>query len=359
MLRLWRFAPIVLCCWLNACAAATPIPNPTAAPPPTPTPSPTPVPVQYAVIGKARSAYWNQVERGAKVAERELSLPVGSVVFYAPEQEDAAAQIVAFDDFVARRVKGIAIAPSEPRAIELSIQRAREVGVWVITYDSDAPSSQRLFFIGTPQALVGREAADALLMLLGERSGKIALGSTRLDAAAGERIMAFKDAFKNNKKLNVLDATHDRQDAALAAQTVRAALNANKDLVGAFGVYGYNSLAWCRVLTDVVRTDQIAVVGFDVTNENIECLKSGALDALLAPRPYEQGLRSVEALYSLARKGLLTTLQELGLAARAPQSSWVVNVGLDVISRDGKVGLSLLGYAGKLDGQGVTREWRP
>jgi ribose transport system substrate-binding protein len=315
--------------------------------------------VQYALIGKARSTYWSQVEHGARAAEKQLGLPVGSVVFYAPTQADSAAQIVAFENFVAQQVKGIAIAPSEPRALELSIQRARDAGVWVITFDTDAPDSQRLFFVGTPQPLIGREAANVLLAFLGDRSGKIALGSTLLDRAANERITTFKDTLKANKKVSVLDATHDRQDANLAMQTARMALTANKDLIGAFGVYGYNGLAWCRAVSEQARTEQLVVVGFDATNEAIECLKSGALDALITPRPYEQGLQSVLALDSLARKGVLTTMRDLGFDSRAPKSSWILNVGLDVITRDGKVGLSLLGYAGKLDGQGIAREWRP
>lgn len=332
---------------------------PTAPPSPMPTPSPTPVPVQYALLGKAQGAYWNQVAHGMKVAEKQLGLPVGSVVFHAPDKEDPAAQIVAFEHFVAQQVKGVAVAPSDARALELSIQRARDAGVWVITFDSDAPNSERQFFVGTPSQVIGQEAAQALLTFLGERTGKIALGSTLLDRAARERITAFKDSVKANKKVSVLDATHDRQDANVAMQTARATLATHKDVIGAFGVYGYNSLVWCRVVNEQARTEQIVVVGFDATNEAIECLKNGALDALVAPRPYEQGFQSVMALDSLARKGLLTTISALGFDARAAKAAWILNVGVDVISRDGKVGLSLLGYAGKLDGQGIVREWRP
>jgi ribose transport system substrate-binding protein len=323
--------------------------------------SPTPVALQYALIGKARGEYWASVERGALAAERQLGLPRGSVLYYAPEQDDPAAQILAVERFAAQKVRGIALAPSDSRALEYSIQRARDAGVWLVTFDTDAPDSRRLFFVGTPSQTIGRAAAGALLALLGERGGKVALGSTLLDAAAVERIAAFKDALaaRPGGKLSVLDASNDRHDSSVALQAARTSIANNKDLVGAFGVYAYNGAAWCRALKDAQATGKIVLIGFEVNTETAGCLKEGALGALLAPRPYDQGLQSVLALDSLARQGLIATMQTYHFDSRRTPDSWVVDVGVDVVSAQGAPGISLADYAARLDGLGVPHEWQP
>ncbi len=353
----------VYCSLFTACVSATPVPTATrratATPTATATPAATPVPVRYALIGKARGLYWSNVERGAKATEIQLGLPSGSVVYSAPDQEDPAAQIIAVEEFIARKVRGIAIAPSDARALELSIKQARDAGIWVITFDSDAPNGQRLFFVGTPQRTVGREAASALLKLLGERGGKLALGSTLLDSAAMERINAFREALKNNNKLTVLDAANDKHDINLAAQLVKTTISANKDLIGAFGVYAYNHLVWCRALKEAGLNGKTALVGFELSNEAADCLKENPLSAVIAPRDYAQGLQSVLALDSLERKGLLSTAAEFNLNTRSARSEWVVDVGVDVISLDGKVGMSLAAYAKNLDELNIPHDWRP
>jgi ribose transport system substrate-binding protein len=318
--------------------------------------------LQYAVIGKARGDYWDAVERGTRAAAQQLHLPARSVAFYAPEREDSAAQILAVERFVAQQVQGIALAPSDARALALAIRQAREAGVWVITFDTDAPDSQRQFCIGTPQSTVGREAGAALLKLMAGRAGKAALGSTLLDDAARGRIAAFKTALDmggTNAKWTVLDAVNDNLDPTLAAQAVKANLSANKDLAAAFGVYAYNSLAWCRAVRDTQAAQKLVIIGFEVSAESVACLKDGALDALVVPRPYWQGLQSVLALDGLEHNGLIETANALHIDMGAAPAAWVVDMGVDVVSLHGAAGMALADYAAQVDGEHRNRDWQP
>ena len=359
---------LVTAYWLlAACGAGAPAPTvtpaasstPTRTPAPTPTPTATPVPVQYAVVGRARGDYWSAVERGTQAAEQSLALPAGSVAYAAPEQEDAAAQILLVEKYVAQGVRGIAIAPSDARALALSIRQARAAGVWVVTYDSDAPNSERQFFIGTSPRTIGRESANALLRLLANQTGKIALGSTVSDAGAAERIAAFKDVLKANEKFTILDASNDGHDLNKALQAARVLIVNQKDLVGAYGVYDYNGAAWCRVIKETRSASKITLVGFDANDDSIACLQDGALDALVVPRALALGAQAVLALNDLARNGLIATATALKFDLHAPAATWMLDVGVDVISRDGRAGISLGAYAAALDRQMVPHSWSP
>ncbi len=368
MIRRAPWAALALAFWLAACtpraltpATQAPAPATTATPTAIATPAATPGPVAplYAVIAKSRGEYWDAVAQGAQAAAHQLGLPAGRVVFYAPEKEDAAAQIVALESFVARGVRGIAIAPSDPRALELSINRARDAGVWVTTFDTDAPNSRRIFFVATLQRTVGRQAAEALLALLNGRIGAVALGSTLLNGDARARIEGFKAGLQGRDGLGVLDVQDDRQDLAAATRAARAALAGQKNLVGAFGIYGYNGLAWCRAAREASAAARVAIVAFDMTGDTVECLKDGGLDALVSARPYEQGLQSVLALDALAQRGLFSAAEEFQVPVASASEAWVIDAGADVVSLDGRVGQSLADYAAHLSALGVAHAWAP
>lgn len=330
----------------------------TPARPAAPTATPTAVPAQYVLITKGRGEYWDAVAQGAQAAAQELGLPRGSVVTVMPEKEDAAAQIVALESYAARGVRGIAIAPVDPRALELSINKAREAGLWVTTFDSDAANSHRIFFVSTLQRSIGQQSAGAMLALLNGRTGAIALGSTMGGGDAAARIAAFKAGVQNGG-LTIIDGQDDKHDLAAAIQAARGALGAQKELVGAFGVHGYNGLAWCRAVRDGNAAERVAVVAFDVTEETVECLKNGGIDALVSPRPFEQGAQSVLALDALARRGLFEAAQELRVPIGSASDAWLIDTGADVISLDGRVGQSLTEYAAHLKALGVPHTWTP
>ena len=65
------------------------------------------------------------------------------------------------------------------------------------------------------------------------------------------------------------------------------------------------------------------------------------------------------AHYDLARNGLIATATALKFDLHAPAATWMLDVGVDVISRDGRAGISLGAYAAALDRQMVPHAWSP
>ena len=173
------------------------------------------------------------------------------------------------------------------------------------------------------------------------------------------RTDGFKAGLQGRDGLGVLDARDDRHDLAAATQAARSAVAGQKDLVGAFGIYAYNGLAWCRAARETKAAGRIAVVAFDVTAETVDCLKDGGIDALISARPYEQGQQSVLALDALARRGLFTAADEFRVPVGSASDAWVIDAGADVVSLDGHVGQSLASYAAHLSALGVAHAWAP
>ena len=98
------------------------------------------------VIGKSVHPYWSQVEQGVKAAGKALGIETR---FFVPQKEDINAQLQMLESFIAQGFDGIAIAPSDPNAVIPAIKKALELGIPVITLDTDSPKSGRYVYIGT------------------------------------------------------------------------------------------------------------------------------------------------------------------------------------------------------------------
>jgi ABC-type sugar transport system substrate-binding protein len=96
----------------------------------------TPPALRVAMVVKVKGdAYFAACARGGQEAAKEL----GVQFFYEPPMDASVEeQIDAVDSMVARRMDAIVIAPHEALALAPALKRARENGVHVITFDTDA-----------------------------------------------------------------------------------------------------------------------------------------------------------------------------------------------------------------------------
>src|SRR5207253_1993780 len=90
--------------------------------------------VQIATVVKIGGIPWfNAMEAGIKKAGTELGVDAWMI---GPTQADAALQVRAVEDLIARHVDVIAVVPNDAKALEPVFKRAQEAGIKVITHES-------------------------------------------------------------------------------------------------------------------------------------------------------------------------------------------------------------------------------
>jgi len=351
------FVTVVLSLVLAACApAATPAPAPTQPPAPAPTQPPAPTPTQppapaakefrVVVIGKSVHPYWANVEKGVRAAAKDLGLRDDQVIFFVPPKEDVAAQIQTMETYIAQGVTGIAVAPSDPSALEPVMKKAADAGILVTTLDTPpVEGSVSLVYIGTNNYEAGKIAGEQMVKLLPE-GGKVGIGrgsDTALNAL--QRTQGFLDAIKGTK-IVALEPVNDKEDAARALELANSVISANPDLAGAFGVYAYNGPAWATAIKEANKVGQIKLVCFDATTDIVNGIKEGVIDATIAQREYDQGYKSVQIHKLMVEKGVEAALKEMGAVNK------VIDTGVDVITA-----ATLKDYEAMLDKKGIPHEW--
>ncbi len=298
------------------------------------------------VIGKSVHPYWSNVEKGVRAAAKDLGLADDQAIFFVPPQEDVAAQIQTMQTYIAQGVTGIAIAPSDPNALEPVMKQAAEAGIIVTTLDTPpVENSVSLVYIGTDNYAAGKVAGEQMLKLL-PNGGLVGIGrgsDTALNAL--QRTQGFLDAIKGSK-IQTLEPVNDREDSARALELANSVLSAHPDLAGAFGVYAYNGPAWATAIKEAGRVDKTKLVCFDATTDIINGIKEGVIDATVAQREFDMGYKSVQLIYLIATKGKDAAFQEMGV------KGGVIDTGVDVITQ-----ANLKEYEAALDKKGIPHEW--
>ncbi|MEY2785635.1 MAG: hypothetical protein RL277_1845 [Planctomycetota bacterium] len=269
----------------------------------------------YAVIPKGTThVFWKAVERGARQAGTDLNV---DVQWKGPlAEDDRAQQIALVQQFTARKVSGIALAPLDRAALLPSVQAARAAGIPVVIFDSALDGEAGRDFatlIATDNRAAGRLAGAELSRLLGGTGEIVVLRYVVGSASTHEREEGALEALRAQAGIRIL--SDNRYAGATIGEAKTAALNGIDTLKAAKGVFTSNESATMGMLLALRQeglAGKVQLVGFDSSPPLVEALKSGEIAALIVQDPRRMGQLSVEALETLRKGGTLAGFTDTG-----------------------------------------------
>ena len=126
------------------------------------------------------NAYFINCRKGAEQAAAELGI---KLIWDGPTDPDPARQNEIIDTWITRGVDVIAVAVENRQGISSVLRKARERGIKVLTWDADADTDARDFFVNqaTPEG-IGQTLMDNAARVLGGK-GSFAIITASLTAA--------------------------------------------------------------------------------------------------------------------------------------------------------------------------------
>lgn len=254
------------------------------------------------VIGFIGKSLTNDVfqaaEIGAKDAAKELGEKYGVNVVIevrTPNDEDATKQAEAIEALTRGGAQGIAVSCSEASTVTSSIDAAVDKGVAVICFDSDAPASKRFAYYGTDDISCGQRTVDELAKAMGEKGVVAILGGNQSAPNLQKRVEGAKDQLAKypGMRLNEPGAFFHVETPEKAAEAVAQAQNANPGIQGWAFIGG-----WPLFTTDALKWQPgaIKVASVDALPAQLDYLRTGHVEVLLAQDCYGWGTKSVELL---------------------------------------------------------------
>ena len=248
---------------------------------------------QIAFVVNGPSDFWKIME--AAVAKAQTELPDFDLQFKYPERADAAIQKRMMDDLVAAGADAISVSVVDPPTSTDAINTVA-AQIPFFTFDSDAPQSNRIAYIGSSNVQLGNMAGELMKTAMAGKQGKC-MGFVGLPGAdnARERIDGYNDAVKGTG-LELIDVRGDDIDQTRARANVDDVLVANPDVNCMVGFYSYNTPRMYEALKDAGKLGEITVVGFDEDPVTLGGVAEGSISGTVVQQPYEWGIQSAHII---------------------------------------------------------------
>jgi ribose transport system substrate-binding protein len=244
---------------------------------------------KLAFVTNNASDFWTIARKGTEKAAQEV--PGIEVEFRITSEGTAADQQRVVDDLLAKGLEGIAISPVDPQNQSPMLNRAASQAL-VVTQDSDAPNSNRAFYIGTDNVAAGRQAGELLKEALPQGGKIMVFVGTRDAANAQQRYTGLEEALKGSN-ISIIDVRTDNTDRVRAKANVADTLVNYADIAGLVGLWSYNGPAILSAVKEAGKVGKIKIVAFDEEDETLNGIKEGAIYATVVQQPFEFGFQSM------------------------------------------------------------------
>lgn len=232
---------------------------------------------QIAVVVKIGGIPWfNAMEQGIKKAGGELGVDAWMV---GPTQADAAQQVRAVEDLIAKKVDVIAVVPNDATALEPVFKRAQDAGIKVITHESPDQKFNDWNIELTTVAGFGEQHMEALAKAMGGKGKYIVyVGSLTVplhnkwaDAAIELQKKKYPDMKLVTDRFGVAESMDESYKTALDQ------MRANPDLKGILAFGSQGPIGAARAVEERGKSKEVAVVGPFSPGQGAKYIKSGAI----------------------------------------------------------------------------------
>jgi len=239
--------------------------------------------------------YWQSAAAGFSKAGDELKVKTD---FTGPKTYDSKAERDAIDDAIKGNASGILIAVTDAALLRPSINQAIAHGIPVITLDSDAPDSKRLFFIGTNNYQIGIAGGKRLAREL-HGKGNVVVFTMPAQPNLQDRLRGYKDALADTG-VKITREVDIAGDPRIAFDTTGQIIGKEKDKFDAFVCLEAQSGKEVAEVLDRYHVKGKVVMAMDTDPDTLEWIQKDGIAATIAQKPYSMafvGLQMLDNLY--------------------------------------------------------------
>jgi ribose transport system substrate-binding protein len=248
------------------------------------------------VAANLQVPYWQAAGAGFTKAGAQFKVRTD---FLGPNTYNPKAERDALDQAVQQKATGILLGVTDPTLLKDSIDKAIAAGIPVITMDSDAPASKRLFFIGTNNYEVGTTGGMRLAQEL-KGKGNVVVFTMPDQRNMQDRLHGYRDALERTPGIKITRVVDIQGDPRIAFDTATQIVGKEKDQVDAFVcLEAQSGKEVAGVLNSYHITGKV-VMAMDTDPETLDFIKNGVIAATISQKPYTMafvGMQMLDNLY--------------------------------------------------------------
>lgn len=248
-------------------------------------------------VSSVETDFWTLPMTGIQKAEEEIKqfgVKVDSFYF---DLNDRKSFTKTARQILKNPVDGILLAPSFIEESVSFIRSCSELNIPYVFINSDIPQQESLCYIG-PDLFHSGYQAGQLISYCSPRNGRILVLNISREIEDHHHLLrkeeGLKAYFKDSKR-PVVKKDIQQTDQRSIEKELAKALQQYPDIRAIF-VTNSRVSAVSHYLEKKGKND-LLLIGYDFTKENVACLDKGQIDFLICQQPQEQGYRGIMALY--------------------------------------------------------------
>jgi ribose transport system substrate-binding protein len=259
------------------------------------------------VVGASSDPFFQAMKVGAQAEATKLGDKLifqGNATTYSP-----ATQIPIVNQVLSQKPDGLALAPTDPTALQPLVAKAVGEKIPVVNVDSQVGDlSQVVSFITGDNNDGGQKAADEMATAIGYKAGgsyQVVVGLTSATASTNvARLNGFKkEIAAKYPGIKIVATGYSQSNSTTANSNINNWLTEFPKLNGIFAIDGTNATGAASALQSKNLTGKIALIGYDAYKTNVDLIGKGVFTALIAQDPALEGKDAVDTLDKYIRAG--------------------------------------------------------
>jgi ribose transport system substrate-binding protein len=265
---------------------------------------------QIAVIPKGTThEFWKSIHAGAMQAAEELKAEGVEVriIWKGPlREDDREQQVQVVENFIARRVSGMVLAPLDARALVAPAETAVRAGIPVVIIDSALNSPLPVSTVSTDNYKGGVLGARRLAEVLDGKGRVILIRVLAGSMSTEQREAGFLETIRKEfPDIVVLSRDqHAGPTRDTAYRTSQNLLNRfGREVDGIFAPNESSATGMLLALRDAgLAGGRVKYIGFDSGTQILPALKAGDMQGIVVQNPMKMGYLGVKTLVAQLRR---------------------------------------------------------
>jgi LacI family transcriptional regulator len=242
------------------------------------------------------NAYWSFPLRGIEMAEKELSQYRVAIRKFFFSLKNEATFVKASNKLIDTHPDAVLVAPVFRKEAERFLERCDMANIPYIFVDSSIPGKKNIGYFGQDARQSGFLAAKLMNLGLEPRSEILVVNFvSKLDNHPHfrDRENGFRQYFSERKTGHMVHRISVSPDNETRLPDLLA-VRVTDQTRGIFVTSGAHKVA--RLLPDL-KKNKLCCIGYDLTHDNLECLRNYTIQFLICQKPVSQGYQGLMALF--------------------------------------------------------------
>ncbi len=245
----------------------------------------------FAIVYPIIHPFFEGTSRGAEEEAKTLG---ATVLIKGPDTFDVQKQIEIVETLIAMKVDGIGIGSTDSKALTPLIDKAMTAGIKVVCFDTDAPDSKRLSYIGTDNFNAGKNMGTALVKALNGKGKVLVSMGVPSQLNLKQRLEGVQEILKTNPGVTIIDTQSGQGDPAKTLANIEDMVQAHPDFDALIGIDA--AAAPAAVTVWKAKGLKKTVIVFDDLPETLQGVRDGQITITIAQKQYIWGKLMIQRL---------------------------------------------------------------